>query len=78
MKFTRAGDTIFVLPPNCCLSSFVSMNMRENRKDDNLETYDFLRILWISFGASRFPVNNVCWIKEVIGVFTSVFIIKSL
>ena len=54
------------------------MNMREKRKDDNLETYDFLWILWISFEASRFPVNNVCWIKEVIRVFECVFIIKSL
>ena len=43
--FTRAGDTIFVPPPYCFFYIIISMNIQENRKDDNFETYDFLWIL---------------------------------
>ena len=59
--FTRAVDTIFVPPLYCCFCSIISMNILENRKDDNFETYDFLWILWISFWVNELPVNNLCF-----------------
>ena len=64
--FTRAGDTIFVLPPYCFFYSIISMNIFENRKDGNFESYDFLWILWILFWANtiRFPVNNLCFASD--------------
>ena len=68
--FRRTGDTIFVPPLYCCfyVYSFTSMNILENRKDDNFESYDFLWILWTLFWANGLPVNNFCyhWIKKVI------------
>ena len=57
--FTRAGDTILVPLPYCYIYSIISMIIFENRKDDNFKSYDFLWILWISFWANRFAVNNL-------------------
>ena len=39
----------------------ITMNILENRKDDDFESYDFLWILWISFWANGLPVNNSCF-----------------
>ena len=37
------------------------VNIFENRKDDDFESYDFLWILWILFWANGLPVNNLCF-----------------
>ena len=61
--FTRAGGTIFVPTPCCCSYSIISINILENDKDGNFETYDFLWILWVSFWAIglQLPVNDLCF-----------------
>ena len=54
------------------------MNILVNLKDDDFERYDLPWILWISFWAYRFPVNNLCFALDQGGKrdFKSVFIVK--
>ena len=60
------GNTIFFPPPYCCVYSIILMGILEKCKAENLETYYFPWILWISSGASRFPVNNdLCFNNKV-------------